>query len=404
MDTLLVVNAGSSSVKFQLFRIDAQNEPVRHITGQVDGIGVKPRLRGKSTDGSITVDRSLGPDEGKDVPSAMHAASQWLQAQLSNLPIAIGHRVVHGGPEYSQPVLINDGVLTSLEKYITLAPLHQPNNLAPIKSIRVRFPDIPQVACFDTAFHRGHTAVADHYAIPRSLYAEGVRRYGFHGLSYEYIASVLPKVAPAHAAGRVVVAHLGSGSSMCALHNGRSVESTMGFTALDGLPMGTRPGQIDPGVILYLIDQKGMSAAAAQDFLYRECGLKGLSGVSNDVRDLLASSDPNAKFALDHWVYRIALHTGMLAAALGGLDAFVFTAGVGENSPQIREQIAKRLTWLGAIINPEANAARGTTLVSGPDSKVALYVVPTDEELMIARHTLSVVRKGAHQRRPSAAE
>ena len=251
-------------------------------------------------------------------------------------------------------------------------------------------PDLPQVACFDTAFHRGHGALADHYAIPQRLYDEGVRRYGFHGLSYEFIAERLKTVAPDIANGRVIVAHLGSGASMCALANGRSVESTMGFTALDGLPMGTRPGQIDPGVVLYLIQEKQRTAAQVQDLFYGECGLKGLSGVSNDVRDLEISADPRARFALDYFAYRIGLHAGMLAAALGGLDAFVFTAGIGENSPSIRARIVERLAWLGGVLNEDGNASGGP-LISGPSSRVGLYVVPTDEELMIARHTLAVL-------------
>jgi acetate kinase len=271
-----------------------------------------------------------------------------------------------------------------------LAPLHQPNNLAPIRSILAQFPELPQVACFDTAFHRGHGALADHFAIPEKFYAEGVRRYGFHGLSYEYIASRLPDVAPEAAAGRVIVAHLGSGASMCALSAGRSVESTLGFTALDGLPMGTRSGQIDPGVLLYLLDQKGMSIAEVQQLLYHGCGLKGLSGISNDVRELQASQDPRARFALDYFVYRIGLYAGMLAAALGGLDAFVFTAGIGENSANIRERVAEKLAWLGVALDPAANA-RQAQLISQPRSRVALYVIPTDEELMIARHTLAMI-------------
>jgi acetate kinase len=297
---------------------------------------------------------------------------------------------VHGGPEYDRPVLVDGQILARLERYVSLAPLHQPNNLAPVRTLLARRPELPQVACFDTAFHRGHDAVADHYAIPDRLYAEGVRRYGFHGLSYEYVAERLHQVAPDVAAGRVVVAHLGSGASMCALSGGRSAESTMGFTALDGLPMGTRPGQLDPGVVLYLIGEKGMTAAEAQDLLYRECGLKGLSGVSNDVRELEASSDPRAAFAIDYFAYRVGLHAGMLAAALGGLDAFVFTAGIGENSVTMRARIAEKLAWLGAALDPAANAAR-ETLISRPDSRVALYVVPTDEELMIARHTLALI-------------
>jgi acetate kinase len=295
------------------------------------------------------------------------------------------------GPDYSSPVLINAEVVTRLERYVPLAPLHQPHNLAPIRSILTNSPQLPQVACFDTAFHRNHAAVADHYAIPQHLYAEGVRRYGFHGLSYEYIASCLPEVAPEAAAGRVIVAHLGNGASMCALSGGHSsIESTMGFTALDGLPMGTRPGQIDPGVILYLIEQKKMSGAGVQDFLYRECGLKGLSGISNDVRELQSSADPRAAFSLEYFCYRIALHAGMLAAALGGLDAFVFTAGIGENSADIRARIAARLAWLGAVLDAKANAAHALR-ISASDSRVALYVIPTDEELMIARHTLAAL-------------
>ena len=285
-----------------------------------------------------------------------------------------------------------------------MAPLHQPNNLAPIRAILARSPDTPQVACFDTAFHRGHTPVADHYAIPERFYAEGVRRYGFHGLSYEYVAGRLRQVLPDVARGRVIVAHLGSGASMCALLNGRSVESTMGFTALDGLPMGTRPGQIDPGVVLYLIEEKKMTASQVQAMFYNESGLKGLSGISNDVRELDASSDPRARFALEYFSYRIGLYAGLLAAALGGVDAFVFTAGIGENSPTMRARIAERLAWLGAALDPTANSA-GETSIGRKGSHVGLYVVPTDEELMIARHTLEVLkdRAGAHGFPQSAA-
>ena len=256
----------------------------------------------------------------------------------------------------------------------TLAPLHQPHNLAPIRSLLAKFPSLPQVACFDTAFHRDHDELADHYAIPRSLHDEGVRRYGFHGLSYEYIAKTLLNVAPEIAKARVIVAHLGSGASMCAIHEGRSVESTMGFTALDGLPMGTRTGQIDPGVILYLMTAKGMSPAEVQDFLYRDCGLKGLSGVSNDMRELQSSSDPRATFAVDYFVNRVGLYAGMLAAALQGVDAFVFTAGIGENSAGIRARIAERLEWLGVSLDPDENA-RHSLLISRAGSRIPAYVV-----------------------------
>ena len=272
----------------------------------------------------------------------------------------------------------------------SLAPLHQPNNLAPIRALLENSPSLTQVACFDTAFHRGHGALADHYAIPTDFYAEGVRRYGFHGLSYEYIADRLPQIAPSVADGRVIVAHLGSGASMCGMKQLRSCESTMGFTALDGLPMGTRPGQIDPGVILYMIEQKKMTATEVQDLLYRDCGLKGLSGISNDVRELQDLNDPRAKFALDYFIYRVVLQTGLLAAALGGLDAFVFTAGIGENSATVRKAVIEKLDWLSVSIDAAANEA-GRTEVSPANSRVGVYVIPTDEELMIARHTLATL-------------
>jgi acetate kinase len=390
MDTILVVNAGSSSVKFQVFATDGSSNLTRLIKGQMDGIGARPRLRATAADGTILIDQSYAAERVADVPTALGLAGAWLRGERKLALIAVGHRVVHGGPDYDRPVLVDQKVISNLDRYVSLAPLHQPNNLAPIRAILANSPDLPQVACFDTAFHRGHGALADHYAIPQRLYAEGVRRYGFHGLSYEFIAERLKTVAPDIANGRVIVAHLGSGASMCALANGRSVESTMGFTALDGLPMGTRPGQIDPGVVLYLIQEKQMTAAQIQDLFYGECGLKGLSGVSNDVRDLEESTDPGARFALDYFVYRISLHAGMLAAALGGLDAFVFTAGIGENSPPMRARIVERLAWLGGVLNEEGNASGGP-LISGPISRVGLYVVPTDEELMIARHTLAVL-------------
>ena len=390
MDTILVVNAGSSSVKFQGFATDGKGALERLIKGQMDGIGTRPKLRAEAADRRILIEQSYAPEQMRDVPAALEEAGAWLRKTQNLELIAVGHRVVHGGPRYDRPVLVDRTVLAELERYVSLAPLHQPNNLAPIRSILARSPDLPQVACFDTAFHRGHSALADRYAIPERLYEEGVRRYGFHGLSYEYIASRLPQVSPKIAAGRVIVAHLGSGASMCALSGGRSVESTMGFTALDGLPMGTRPGQIDPGVVLYLIEEKRMTAAQVQDLLYRECGLKGLSGISNDVRELAASPDPRARFALDYFVYRIGLQAGLLAAALGGLDAFIFTAGIGENSPSVRASIAEKLAWLGGVLDPQANAA-GDTSIAARDSRIGLYVVPTDEELMIARHTSALL-------------
>jgi acetate kinase len=356
----------------------------------MDGIGTRPRLRAGSHDGSSLIDKSYDATAIADVPAAMAATGDWLRETAKVNLIAVGHRVVHGGPDYKAPILIDAAVLKRLEQYNSLAPLHQPNNLAAIKLIMARRPQLPQVACFDTAFHRTHSAVADHFAIPESYYQEGVRRYGFHGLSYEYIAGRLREIAPDIAEGRVIVAHLGSGASMCALAGGKSVESTMGFTALDGLPMGTRPGQIDPGVLLYLLSEKQMTAKSLERMLYHDCGLKGLSGISNDMRELEASSAPGAALAIEHFVYRIALNAGMMAAALGGVDAFVFTAGIGENSPRLRERVAQKLGWLGIDLDAAANAA-GKLLISRPDSRTRLYVVPTNEELMIAKHTLALL-------------
>ena len=394
MDTILVVNAGSSSVKFQIFSVEGEGKLRRLIKGQMDGIGSRPRLRASGADSDPLADRAYPIESVPDVPAAMGIAGGWLRDELRISPMAVGHRVVHGGPDYDRPVLIDHGVVARLERFVALAPLHQPHNLAPIRSLLANFPALPQVACFDTAFHRTHDAVADYYAIPHQLHAEGVRRYGFHGLSYEYVAKTLPQVAPEIAKGRVIVAHLGSGASMCALKGGRSIESTMGFTALDGLPMGTRPGQIDPGVVLYLISEKGMSASNAQNFLYRDCGLKGLSGISNDMRELEASEDPKAKLAVDYFVYRIGLNAGMLAAALQGLDAFVFTAGIGENSVRIRARITEQLRWLGVTLD-EAENSRHARLISRSDSRIPVYVIPTDEELMIAQHTLSLLLNSA---------
>jgi acetate kinase len=392
MDTILVVNAGSSSVKFQVYSVETEGRLRRQIKGQMDGIGSRPRLRASDVNGGPLADRAYSIEALPDVPSAMEIAGAWLRDELRIHPIAVGHRVVHGGADYDCPVLVDQVVVSRLHRLIALAPLHQPHNLAPIRSMLANHPELPQIACFDTSFHRTHRLVADHYAIPQQLHEEGVRRYGFHGLSYEYIARTLSDVAPDIAKQRVIVAHLGSGASMCALKGGQSLESTMGFTALDGLPMGTRSGQIDPGVVLYLLSQKGMSAAAVQDFLYRDCGLKGLSGVSNDMRELEASNSPNAKLAIDHFIYRIALHAGMLAAALQGLDAFVFTAGIGENSVTIRAQVAEQLAWLGVTIDPNENA-RHARLISRTGSSIPVYVLPTDEELMIAQHTLALLMK-----------
>lgn len=392
-DLILVVNAGSSSLKFEVFEVGGgASSLARVVKGQIDGIGTHPRLVARDAGSKVLVDEKLQAAEVRDLVQALACAQSWLRAKFGNAsPVAVGHRVVHGGPNYGVPTLIDDTVIANLERLVPLAPLHQPNNLAPIKALHQRVPDLPQVACFDTAFHRGHPDLADRYAVPESLYDEGVRRYGFHGLSYEYIAGRLPEVAPEIASGRVIVAHLGSGASMCAMINGRSVESTMGFTALDGLPMGTRPGQLDAGVVLYLMSERQMQVRDVERFLYSECGLKGLSGISNDVRDLLKSTDPRAARALDYFAYRIGVLAGSLAAAMRGLDGFVFTAGIGENSPDIRGRVAAWLTWIGLELDPAANR-RGDRALSPSGSRVRGYVIPTDEELMIGRHTLAVLR------------
>ncbi len=388
METILVVNAGSSSLKFQVFGIAGGLN--RLLKGNLEGIGTAPHLTIKSASGERVLTEDFPSDIVPDLPAAMRLVGERLRERHQGQLIAVGHRVVHGGPNHIRPARIDEGLVRELERYTPLAPLHQPNNLAPIRVLLERRPELVQVACFDTAFHRTHDRIADHYAIPVHYFEEGVRRYGFHGLSYEYVAERLAEIAPNVGGGRVIVAHLGSGASMCALNAWRSVESTMGFTALDGVPMGTRCGQIDPGVLLYLLMQHRMSASQLQDLLYKESGLKGLSGISNDVRNLLASDAPGAMLALDHFVYRIGLNAGALAAAIGGLDAFVFTAGVGENSPIMRARIGEKLGWLGASLDPARNEA-GDVLISSDRSKVAIYVVPTDEELMIARHTLALI-------------
>jgi acetate kinase len=352
MDTILVVNSGSSSLKFQVFEIAGPATLKRLVKGQLDGIGTQPRLRVKGSNDAFLIDRTYAPEAVGEVSAAIGMASAWLKETQNLAPIAVGHRVVHGGPDYDRPVLVDDQVLANLARLTSLAPLHQPHNLAPIGTLLARFPRLPQVACFDTAFHRGHDPVVDHYAIPERFYEQGIRRYGFHGLSYEYVAERLREVAPDAAKGRAVIAHLGSGASMCAVLEGKSIDSTLGFTVLDGLPMGTRPGQLDPGVVLHLMSEKGMTVGEVQNLLYRECGLKGLSGSSNDVRWLETSNDRRAALALNHFVYRVGLHAGMMAAALGGLDAFVFTAGIGENSIKLRSRITERLAWLGAVLDP----------------------------------------------------
>ncbi|HKE94088.1 MAG TPA: acetate/propionate family kinase, partial [Povalibacter sp.] len=300
--------------------------------------------------------------------------------------LGVGHRVVHGGAQYQGPVIVTSQVMKDLRELVPLAPLHQPHNLSVIEAISERMPSVPQVACFDTSFHRGQPAVAELVALPREIRDKGVQRYGFHGLSYEYVASVMPRAMPEIAEGRIIVAHLGNGASMCAMRNRRSIDSSFGFTALDGLCMGTRPGALDPGVILYLFQGLGLSPQEVENILYRKSGLLGISGISNDMRKLLASEEPRARLAIDYFVYRAAQETGALAAALGGIDALVFTAGIGENSAPIRARICEACTWLGIELDTDANT-RGGPCISRPGSGVSAWVIPTNEELMIARHT-----------------
>jgi acetate kinase len=394
-DTVLCINAGSSSLKFKLFEALADGGLSVSIEGQLDGIGVKPHL--KAADGAARplADRQLSPAQAPDTGAAVPMLLQWLRDQLNGVvPVVIGHRVVFGGTRYAAPVWIDDAVLAELRALVPMMPLHLPPELAPIEAIRAHLPDLPQVAVFDTGFHRGHDEVVERLPLPDTYYREGLRRYGYHGISYEYIAQRLPAAAPDIADGRVVVAHLGSGCSMAALVGGRSVETTMSFTALDGLTMGTRPGRLDPGVVLYLFQVKGMSAKAVEDLLYKESGLKGLSGISNDVRALLNSDDARAKIALDYFSLSCARAVAELATVMGGIDGLVFTAGVGEHAAPVRGAIGARLAWLGLEIDAAANARHGPR-ISAAQSRIACYVIPTNEELMMARHALALVRSRA---------
>jgi len=385
-DRVLVLNAGSSSLKFGLFRRQAGDGLVLDAQGQVDGIGSRPRFTAKDADGERLADEALG-GRVADGGQALEHVAAWLASRFDRRQlVGVGHRVVHGGAGFARPVLVTREVLSELRQLVPLAPLHQPHNLGAIEAVFERMPGLPQVACFDTGFHRGHAEVADLVPLPAELRAGGLQRYGFHGLSYEYIASALPAVAPEIAGGRVLVAHLGSGASLCALRNGRSVDSSLGFTALDGLCMGTRPGALDPGVVLYLFQNLGLGVGEVENLLYRQSGLLGISGISNDMRVLLDSAEPAARLAVDYFVYRAAKEIGALAAVLGGLDALVFTAGIGENSAELRRRICAASAWLGIEFDPVANERRGPRITTS-DSPVSTWVIPTNEELMIARHT-----------------
>lgn len=390
-DAIAVLNAGSSSIKFSLFAIDGDALDLTHH-GQVEGIHTAPHFIARNRDGAIEADEPWDLAQASGHAGALERLLGFIRAHLGrDRLIGVGHRVVHGGANHLEPARVDAALLAELERFIPLAPLHQPHNLAPMRLLLEREPGLPQVACFDTAFHRGNPELAQMFALPHALHEQGIRRYGFHGLSYEYIASVLPAIDARAATGATVVLHLGNGASMCALRGGRSLATTMGFTALDGLPMGTRSGALDPGVLLYLMDAHGMDARALEKLLYNESGLLGVSGVSSDMRTLLASGDARAKLAVDLYVYRIGRELGSLAAALGGLDAMVFTAGIGENAAPVRARVCEGATWLGVELDSEANA-RNARRISTRDSKVTVWALPTDEELMIARHTRALLR------------
>jgi acetate kinase len=390
-ELILTLNAGSSSVKFALFET-GDNELALVAKGQVEGIGTAPHFVAKDTAGSLLAEsywEPVGGGEGHTV--AFRQIWHWLRnATEGRRLLAVGHRVVHGGEQYAQPVIIDEQVLAELTRLIPLVPLHQPHNLASIRAVGKSRPELPQVACFDTAFHRQRPAVSNRFALPYDLYEKGVRRYGFHGISYEYIVSRLQKIAPDLSRRRVVVAHLGSGCSMCAIHRGRSVETTMSFSALDGLPMGTRCGTLDPGVLLFLMRQDGLGVEALEDLLYKRSGLVGISGVSNDMRALEESEDPRAQEAIDYFLYRIGQSLGALTASLGGLDALIFTAGIGENDARVRERVCQDAAWLGIEIDAEANERRELKISVG-DSEPSVWVIPTDEERMIAMHTFRLL-------------
>ncbi|HET7380144.1 MAG TPA: acetate/propionate family kinase [Gaiellales bacterium] len=394
-DAILVLNAGSSSIKFSIFAVDDGGGGLAlRYRGAIEGIGSDPRFLALDADGRHVADEAIADRRGGDAAheAVLPVLLRWIGGHTEQLHVAaVGHRVVHGGEQFAAPVVVDGAIVDQLEKLTPLAPLHQPHDLAAIRAIARIAPDVVQVACFDTAFHRTQAPVAQLFALPRELSASGIKRYGFHGLSYEYIAGVLPGIVGDAARGRVVVAHLGNGCSMCAMRDGRSVATTMGFTAVEGLPMGTRSGAIDPGVLLYLLTERGMTVDEVTDLLYHRSGLLGVSGISNDMRQLLASNAREAAEAVDLFVYRIGRELGSLAAALGGLDVLVFTAGIGEHAAPVRARVCQNAAWLGIRVDPIANVGGGPK-ISTPDSRVAVCVIPTDEELMIARHTLACAR------------
>jgi acetate kinase len=384
-DYVLILNAGSSSLKFCVFRPPRKDNLEMVVRGQIEGIGGAATLSVKDANGKALVSKKSYSEIG-DALRALDVLAEWLRSQFTNARIVgVGHRVVHGGTRYFLPTIINNEVMDDLQQLVPLAPLHQPYNLAAIQAVTDRLPEVPQVACFDTGFHRGHDRVTDLVPLPEDLRKHGIQRYGFHGLSYEYISSVLPQVDPEINGRRVIVAHLGSGAGLCAFSNGKSVDSTLGFTALDGLCMGTRPGALDPGVVLYLFQTLGLSASEVETILYKKSGLLAISGLSNDMRILIEDGGDQASLALEYFIYRASKEIGALTAVLKGIDALVFTAGIGENSPLIRQQICEASSWLGIDIDQDANNSNNLR-ISTPNSKVAVFVIPTNEELMIARH------------------
>jgi acetate kinase len=388
-DAILALNAGSSSIKFALFERRGAPPLARLLHGQMEGIGTAPHFTASDPAGTVLVEQRWPKGQAQTYGALLERLLGWIEAHLgSDRLVAVGHRIVHGGTDFTAPVRIDDGVMAKIEALTPLAPLHQPHSIAPVRAIMASRPDLPQVACFDTSFHHTMPAVATRIALPLAYEQEGVRRYGFHGLSYEFIAQRLRRDLPDLAAGRVIVAHLGNGASLCAMRDGASVDTTMGFTALDGLMMGTRCGDIDPGVLLYLLQQKGMSPQALEHLLYSESGLLGVSGISSDVRALLASGDARARDAIALFVFRIVRETGALASSMSGLDGFVFTAGIGEHATEIQDEVCERLRWLGVV---QGARAPHDTRISAPESRVAVHVMATDEEAMIAQHTAAVL-------------
>ncbi len=395
MDAILALNAGSSSIKFALFARGDPPTPLCRGEIEDDGHGVA-RFHAKDATGAILIDTRDAPDPMTDPDGALKALLDWVDAHLGEARLtAVGHRIVHGGRTFTAPVRLDDSVMVALDALSPLAPLHQPHNLAGVRAVEAARPGLLQTASFDTAFHCHHDATVARFALPRRYEDAGVRRYGFHGISYDYISHRLRALEPALAKGRVIAAHLGNGASLCAMSDGVSVDSTMGFSALDGLVMGTRCGAIDPGVLLYLQDHDGLDSKSVSDLLYKQSGMLGVSGISGDVRVLLSSKDPRAEDALDLFAFRGAREAAALTATLGGLDGLVFSAGIGENAVEVRTRICARLGWLGVRLDPASNTSGGEGKISADDSPVAVWIVPTDEEAVIVRDAQTLLSPGA---------